>query len=700
MQSNLQTRARQRRSIPQPFSFFFRLSLTTLLLLFPLLGNSQQREPDALAVKAPKSEAQPANSQAGHEMTAADIGAFLDGLMPLQLERDDIAGAVVAVVKDGKVLFAKGYGYADVEGKKPVSPDNTLFRPGSVSKLFTWTAVMQLVEQGKLDLDRDINDYLDFKIPATYPRPITLRNVMTHTAGFGETIKDLFVDDVHDLQPLGQYLANHIPNRIFPPGEVPAYSNYATTLAGYIVERVSGKPFNDYVNENILKPLGMEKTTFAQPLPENLKSLMSNGYTVASGKAKPFEVVQAWPAGSVSTSATDMTRFMIAHLQNGEFNGARILRPETATLMHSRQSSPNPALNGMALGFYEETRNGHRIIGHAGDTVCFHTDLHLMLNDGVGFFVSYNSPGKGTISNRTALWHKFLDRYFPYPVPAAQPVATAAADAHEVAGHYVVSRRPQGNIFEGLSMLGQAKVTANSDGTISISSNNDLNGQLKKFREIQPLVYQEMNGQDRVAFQRDFAGRLTFASDFPVFLFQRAGFLQLEPLNLFILIASLAILLLAVLFWPIAALVRKHFGTKLNLSPRELRLRFFVRLVCVVDLLFFLGLFIVLNSLNDTLPTSHLVPRLHLLQVIGLLGALGTLIAIYNAGAAWRSAPGSVLAKATAAGVETTSAEAPAPVEQTRRWGSKVAETLIAMAGIGFVWFIVYWNLLNFSSNF
>src|SRR5581483_3903114 len=173
-----------------------------------------------------------------HEMTPDDVSAFLDGLMPQQLAKDDIAGAVISVVKDGKVIFAKGYGYSDVKAKTPVSADNTLFRPGSISKLFTWTAVMQQVEQGKLDLDRDVNDYLDFKIPAKFGKPITLRNIMTHTPGFEETIEELFVKDAKDLKPLGDYLKQHLPTRIYPPGSTPAYSNYATAMAGYIVQRV------------------------------------------------------------------------------------------------------------------------------------------------------------------------------------------------------------------------------------------------------------------------------------------------------------------------------------------------------------------------------------------------------------------------------------------------------------------------------
>src|SRR5262245_10532879 len=289
----------------------------------------------AVAIVLIASPALRAENDPKPEMTSADVEAFFDGLVPLNIQRSDIAGVVIAVVKDGNVIFAKGYGYSDLAKKKPVSPTDTLFRPGSISKLFTWTAVMQQVEQGKLNLDHDVNEYLDFKIPATFPQPITLRHIMTHTAGFGETLRDLFIPDTKSLTPLRTYLVNHIPNRIFPPGTVPAYSNYATSLAGYIVERVSGKPFNQYVKENIFDPLQMNHTTFDQPLPSNLKPLMSEGYQLASAGAGPWEVVQAWPAGSVSASAMDMTHLIIAHLQNGEYNGKRILREDTAKLMHS-----------------------------------------------------------------------------------------------------------------------------------------------------------------------------------------------------------------------------------------------------------------------------------------------------------------------------------------------------------------------------
>ncbi len=209
----------------------------------------------------------------------AELETFLDSVLTAQLEEEHVAGAVVAVVKDGRLFFSKGYGYADVEHGIPVDPQTTLFRIASITKLFTWTAVMQLVEQDRLDLNADVNTYLDFRIPATLGdgdeddedasrlAPITLAHLLTHTPGFEDRVFETVVEDSADLMPLGEWLASHIPTRVRPPGELTAYSNYGTALAGYIVERVSGLPYEQYVAQNILAPLGMTHTTAQRPLP-------------------------------------------------------------------------------------------------------------------------------------------------------------------------------------------------------------------------------------------------------------------------------------------------------------------------------------------------------------------------------------------------------------------------------------------------
>jgi CubicO group peptidase (beta-lactamase class C family) len=651
------------------------LPFVLLFVLFVSLAIAQgpKATPVPPAPQAPAASESKATEPA-HDLNVADVHAFLDGFLPMQLERENIAGAVVLVVKDGAIFFAKGYGYSDVEKKAPVTVDATLFRPGSISKLFTWTAVMQLVEQGKLDLDRDINEYLDFKIPAKFGKPITLRNLMTHTPGFEEQVKDLINEEGAPIATLKEHLVTHVPERIFPPGTTPAYSNYGASLAGYIVERVSGRPFNDYVTENIFKPLGMSRSTFAQPLPAELKPMMSNGYRTGSGKTKPFEIIEEAPAGALAATAADLSRFMIAHLQNGKFENAQILRPETAALMHSRQFGLSPALNGMCLGFYEETRNGRRIIGHGGDTIYFHSDLHLMPDAGLGFLVLYNSAGKGDISPRTAVWEHFLDRYFPYTPLKVEKLATADADAKSVSGHYISSRRSESNFLKVAAVDDNVQVTPDENGTIKIEPFKDFNGQAKKWQEVSPLVYRSVTGQDLVAFRRDDHGQMQLAVNFPAVVLQRVSLYTNSDFNQILILAVLIVLGLTLLCWPLASIIRGHYHQRLELDPGYMRLRPWVRAVCAVNIAFLVYFFVAITSDDPGALSSRSDLKLQAIQALGWIGALGTVVVFLACLRSWKD-------------------------HQVWFW-AKVWNLLVLLACIGFVWFGYHWKLLNFSMNY
>ena len=656
--------------------------LPGFLFLLVAVGVCAQREANQAKTNVSLTESAPApvSGSAPHDLTPADLSAFVDGIVPLEIERGDIAGAVVAVVKDGKVLLARGYGYSDFKKKQAVSPEETLFRVGSVSKLFTWTSVMQLQEQGKIDLDRDVNEYIDFRIPATFGRPVTIRNLMTHTPGFEEVVKDLFGPSDAPLMSLRDYLVTHVPRQIYPPGTVAAYSNYGAALAGYIVQRLSGQPFDDYVTQNIFKPLEMTHSSFDQPLPGPLKRIMSHGYNQASDEPKSFEMVIAAPAGSLASSGIDMAHFMIAHLQDGQYGSARILRPETARLMHTRQFSMDPSLTGICLGFYEENRNGHRIIGHAGDTEQFHTDLHLMADQNLGFFVSYNSLGRDDLNAgtaRTAFWHKFLDRYYPYTPPAATTIASAKDDAHLVSGSYIWSRRSQTNLFFLFSLLSEITVASpKKDGIIVVDEIKDLNGKPMRWREISPLRYRNVDGQEEILFKRAADGHLDLLGIFPVFISQSVSGAASKKLLLVVMIASLGIIVLAVLFWPVGAGLRKHYKQQSDLDSRTRRLRLLVKFVCILDLLFVLGLVFVAVKISKDIGAlnARLDPMIHLAQVAGLLGALGSLLVIYYAVRAWRTAQKTVLIR--------------------------LCDTLLALACVGFAWILVMSHLLNFSLHY
>ena len=603
--------------------------------------------PTAKAVIAPATPA-PQTTQA---LTREDLESWLDGYMPFALRRGDIAGAVVVVVKDGQVLLQKGYGYADVAAKKPVDPETTLFRPGSVSKLYTWTALMQLVEAGKVDLDADVNTYLDFKIPPYQGKPITVRNLMTHTTGFEEVIKNLLITDPKALPELGPYLGTHIPDRIFAPGEVPAYSNYGAALAGYIIQRVSGQPFDDYIEQHIFAPLGMTHATFRQPLPDRLKPLMAQGYSVASGPAKPYELVGASPPGGSAISGGDMARFMIAHLQDGEYQGQRILQAATAQKMHGTPLTIiSPSLHRMLLGFYETDRNGHRIIAHGGDLRWFHSDLELFPDDHVGLFFSFNSVGRdaAVYPVREALFDEFTDRYFPGPAPQGQvDPAVAKADAARLAGDYDGSRRPQDSFMSLLNLLSQATVTTDKDNHVIASPVTGLDGQPKRFEEIAPLVWREVGGKDRLAAKAA-DGHVTMWSEdgeSPFLVFQPTpGFRNatwLKPA----LFASIAALLLTALSWPLVALVRWRYGARfalkgmLAVSYRSVRIAALASGLVMTAWL--LTLVTMIQNYAFGAGMDPWITTLHLLSIV--VFPLAALAAVANAGIAftqrkgWRS---------------------------------------------------------------
>ena len=645
------------------------------LLSAQLCGQVQK----TAASKNPPVAQPPVSEKRGVELTAGDLESFLDGFMPQQIEKADIAGAVIAVVKDGKLLLAKGYGYSDGEKKTPVSPQDTLFRPGSISKLFTWTAVMQQVELGKLDLDRDVNAYLDFKIPQTFGKPTTLRDIMTHRSGLEETTKDLFVATEKDLTPIAQYLPSHLPTQIFPPGTVPAYSNYATTLAAYMVQRVSGQPFDDYVDEHFFKPLNMTRATFRQPLPESLKPFMSNGYALGSDKPKPFEYVEVAPAGSLSASGESMSRWMIMHLQNGRYGDVQILKPETAVQMHARQEGWPASMNAMALGFYEQTMNGHRVIAHGGDTELFHSNLLLILDANTGLFVSYNSAGRPEHGDaRGDLFVKFMDRYFP-SAPANEPVlSTAAEDARLVAGPYKISRRFETNLLAVTTMLGEAKFVADpKDNTIYLDGFfKKENGQPRHFREVAPMVFRSVDGPEKFAFVKDSNGRLVAYLDYPFMVFQQLdGALDKQMFNYVVIGFGVAMTLFTILMWPVAAILRKHYSKPLALDGSARMWRRLVKLACFIDIAYLLGLVLVLQGLEKPGGVASSGDwKLHLLQVIGVLGGVAALIAIVAAVKSWGDG-------------------------QQWIW-YKVWNTLLGLGCAAFFWFLVHWHLLNFNLNY
>lgn len=573
-------------------------------------------------------------------ITEADLDAFFDGAMAPQLARNDIAGAVVTVVGDGRVLFAKGYGYADVQRRVPVDPRRTLFRIGSVSKLLTWTAVMQLAGQGKLDLDADINRHLDFAIVHPSGAAITMRHLMTHTAGFEESYQGLFVRDAAHMAGLGEYLRRHRPALVYRPGQVAAYSNYGAALAGYIVQRVSGQPFGAYIGQHITGPLGMRDTTFEQPLPAALAGRMAQGYRTASGAAQDFELFQGAPAGGATSSAADMARFMLAHLQPGQAGLPAVLAPPLVGRMHARERAFGPREQAMTLGFYEESRNGQRIIGHGGDTYHFHADLHLLPDAGVGLFIAYNSAGEGVLDLRASLLAQFMDRYYPVARPLVRAIPGAAADAARVAGAYIVSRRGQTGMAFLDAWLGEPQVQAMDDGSLVVNALVGVNRKPLRWVETAPGYWRDSGGSERhLIFRQDEAGGWQFSSGWPGKQYQRAAWYQRRDLLLALLGTALCASAAVLAHWPLAALWRSG---RAPTAPAPRRAQAGARLLAAATLLFWGSFAAILGRVGDDigwLTADWLDGALRSIALLGWLIVAGALLLAWRIGPAWRAGP-------------------------------------------------------------
>jgi CubicO group peptidase (beta-lactamase class C family) len=579
-------------------------------------------------------------------LTTEDAQAWLDGFMPYALARGAIPGAVVILVKDGHVLLEKGYGVSDVAAGSVVRPSETLFRLGSVSKLFTWTAVMQLVEGGSLDLDTDINQYLDFKIPPFRGKSITLRNLMTHTAGFEEAVSGIAAQDPEHIPSLGTALKRWTPTRVHDPGTTPAYSNYGAALAGLIVERVSGERFDAYVERHIFTPLGMLHSTFQQPLPPAFLANMSKGYPNSEKAPGAYELVVWQPAGSVSTTGDDMSRFMIAHLQHGRFGETQILRPMTADLMHTTALTLLPPLDRMDLGFYEENINGHRVIGHDGDTVFFHTGLSLYLDDGVGIFVALNGLGKDDAAYglRTQLFQSFSDRYMPGSVAdgSVDPL-TARIHANMFAYSYAASRAWHSSFMSAFNIFFPTTVVSNSDGTISMSTSQTLSGGLRRYREIAPFVWRDVDGHDRIAAVVNDQKIVRFSSDeFSPFMVMDAvpwwrSAALLKPMAA----ASLLAIFLTAVAWPISALTRRHYGVRFPLEAKRNQVRRLMNLTVALVLAAVAGWAWIVSIVLEPTGIYFLgndVAVIYGVELITIVGFAGGFVAsVYNLLITWRT---------------------------------------------------------------
>ncbi len=591
----------------------------------------------------------------------SEFEIWLDGFMDAQLKDHNIAGATIAVVKGGRLFFYNGYGYADVDSKTPVKAASTLFRAGSISKLITWTAVMQLVEQGKLDLNTDVNYYLkNFKVPNTFPKPITLAHLMTHTAGFEDRTTGLVVGSYDTQDSLEEYLIKNMPKRIWPAGKRAVYSNYGAALAGYIVQEISGILFEDYVKENILEPLEMAETTFSQQQTTEFKRALAQGYVFSQGKFMPkgFEFINAEPAGSVSTTSLDMTKFMIAMVNNGKIKRRTyLLKPETVELMQKQHYTYDPALPGMCYGFYELDQDRYRTIGHSGSTSHFGSLLFLIPDEKVGVFISYNGPNGKTA--RQEFYRAFMDRYYSGRQPPACPERSrgAASDQptkiKQFAGQYLSNRRAYTTLEKVLQLVNPVdQVKSMADGTLLFQG--------KRLTPIGQNIFRELYGKQKYVFNT-LDGRL-FLEFAPVLAYEKLAWFENISFHWLILWACVLAFLSAVLIWPVLLVIDKSHHVKVEGSTAA------VWLSIIASGLNLIFLPLIYKNLQEAVSDPHILDWILVIPIAAGVLAIGSLIYTIMA---WKNKYWSLIIR--------------------------LHYTLVTLALMVFIWWLNYWNLFGFK---
>ncbi|MDQ0193623.1 serine hydrolase domain-containing protein [Paenibacillus wynnii] len=539
-----------------------------------------------------------------------ELETFTDVFMKRSMQEHHVPGAVVSIVRDGRTTFIKGYGYADLDRQVPADPYKTVFRLGSISKLITATAVMQQYEAGRLDLHEDIKRYIpDLKLSYIDGKPITAHHLLTHTAGFYESIFGVGGDREKQL-PLAEAIKNGLPDLVRKPGEQIAYSNQGSSLAGYLVEKVTNQPYEKTVEDSIFKPLHMNHSSFR--LQESDPYLAKNySYAKDNYRLLPYSYIHHAPAGAFNSTAEDMTRFMITHLQQGRYDDTRLFSEQTADLMHRTQFTVNRKMPGMAYGFFERYQNGLRLIEHDGGIDGFVSYLYLIPTEKTGIFISTNSGGGGKLTEQFI--GAYLDRFYPMKQTSA-PVAnpTPVNELRKMEGYYIPNRAQlKGPINFGQN-LSASKLKAVEDGIVTFQ--ND------RYVESEPYLFRKENAQDLLYL--DVKNGTFTSSSIPTMAYEHQSALYYPYFHLAVLLGLALIyplqIVVSALRWLIG-LIRRRRGAFDWLST----------IVSMLFIVYFLFVVSIANLLVNEIPSwSYLLLYLPVLLLLVLLARLGISFAL------------------------------------------------------------------------
>lgn len=617
----------------------------------------------AAPIAATKSDAQPGG---GALSNAKEVETFFDRFFAREMPRWHIPGAAFVLVKDGKVVFSKGYGYADVENQTPVVPGQTVFRVGSVSKIFTATAVLQLVESGKLDLSANVNQYLTkFKLQDPYPQPVTLAELLTHSAGLDASVIGIATKSPAQVTPLEEFLARKMPPVMMLPGTIYSYSSFGVALEGYLVQKMSGEPFDAYIDKHILLPLDMRDSGFQ--LTPQLAARLATGYEYHRGRytEQPIDYFNIPPAAGLYSTAADMAHFLIAQLQDGQYDGSRILNEASAREMHRRQFTDDPRLAGRTFGFYERFVNGRRAIGHGGNIRGFASLLMLLPKEHVGFFLAFN---RDESRFEDSLINSFFNRFYPEAEDDAPPerVRLPAAELNKLAGSYRSNPYSRLTFEKLVTLYWQFRITANPDGSLEFHYPQEFKPSAR-WTPLAPDYFLCGDGQGHAVFDFDSGGDV-------VHLFtdrdsyEKLPWYGVAACQVALVKALMLILLSGCVWWPLQALIRR-----LRRRPQKAAwrwARWCAAALGVLNVVFIVEMLHLLTRMDDWNFVYGVPTAIKALLWIPILTTALAAVVLYFAVRAWSS--------------------------QTWSAWDRLHYSVISAAGLVFVWFFVYWNLLGF----
>ncbi|WP_175412981.1 serine hydrolase domain-containing protein [Clostridium sp. AWRP] len=605
-----------------------------------------------------------------------DMKVFMDNTFQKKMKEQHVPGAVITVVKDGKVIFSKGYGYADLENKVPVTPDKTLVRIASVSKLFTYTAMMQLSEQGKVDLKADVNKYLKgYTLKNKYSNPVTVEELLTHTSGIDDNrIADLSKDK-RDLLPMNDFLKKHLPKVIREPGTVINYSSYDAALAGGIVEQVSGKPLNNFIKDNIFKPLKMSNSTLNRDM--NPKGLEC-GYNYENDKIVKAELLKGYfnnyAVGGIISTSEDMAKFMIAQLNNGAYRDKRILQESTAIDMHSQHATFDKRLPGMAYGFNEKYIKGYRAIEHPGyspDNI--YSDMTLFPDENLGVFISIN---QGMNNLPDEIVSEMVAKYFPKKEEAKnkKPYYTSKSNLKDFIGTYRFSENPVSTFHKGDAFPEGEDVTVSlKDGKALTLTGKDVfvgNKYSTTLKEIEPLVFKRDDTGEYVVFKKDKNGQIYYLAqqqDSWHGTYEKLKWYELSIVQIGVTLFSLIIFLIVIIFSIgriIYNTIKKKNGETNPLKKTNFYMTFVISLL---NITFFIAALFVLGE-----PTRYGISvGAKLLLCVPILSLILNLLFLVFIVMDW--------------------------MKKNSKLHTRLYYLIVALTGILYMWFLNYWNLFGFK---